>query len=301
MSTYKKSLLSVLSSFILILLLSACASQHQKPTLPDSYRLETDDLATTTQLVQMLGKQVPVDRILVVFDIDNTLLSMNTDLGSDQWYDWQKNLQKTDKCDPRLVASRLDVQGALYFAGSMRPTQTDAADVISKLQTMGVQVMAETARGWNFALPTFRELRRNGMAFGHSAPAKNLGKYQPETAKRPLIYQDGVYLLAGQHKGDMLLDLLKHSGQPMPAAIIAVDDKDYNLDAYEQTGQRESWNLYTLHYTGVQDWVENFNPQKAESDWQQVRGALREIQQIFGDHNFRLTEKKLDPDCAGTN
>ena len=59
----------------------------------------------------------------MVFDIDNTLMAMEQGLGSDQWYEWQKNLQLTDPCDARLVSDRLAVQGALYFISAMRPTQ----------------------------------------------------------------------------------------------------------------------------------------------------------------------------------
>ncbi|MBE9550289.1 MAG: DUF2608 domain-containing protein [Proteobacteria bacterium] len=284
--------------FILIaIFLSACSSQPRVTNLPTSHRFESANLTSVVELVQRLDEQVPAARILVVFDIDNTLLAMNTDLGSDQWYDWQKSLQKADKCDPRLVADRLAAQGALYFAGSMRQTQEDAASIIRKLQNQGIKVMAETARGSDFSLPTFRELRRNQMEFSNSSPGSSYGLYTPVGAKRPVLYQDGVYLLAGQHKGDMLLDLLNKAGEPLPMAIIVVDDKDYNLAAYEETASREGWKLYSLHYTGVDQWVESFNPDVATENWEQVRDAFYQLQTVFGNDNFKLPITTNRPEC----
>jgi len=278
-------------------LLSACSSPQQKDELVQGSRMETQDLNTVVDLVGKLSNQLDPEQILVVFDIDNTLLAMNTDVGSDQWYDWQKSLQKENACDDRLVTDLLASQGALFYAGSMRPTQVDAAQIVQHLQELGVQVMAETARGWNFALPTFRELRRNKMDFSRSAPSSNLGQYTPEAAKRPVLYQDGVYLLAGQHKGDMLLDLLNKTGTAIPAVIIVIEDKDYNLDAYEQTASREGWNLFSLYYTGVKDWVDDFNPEQATNDWQQVRDAFYQLQAVFGEGNFKLPAVSRPAEC----
>ncbi|MCF6225781.1 MAG: DUF2608 domain-containing protein [Xanthomonadales bacterium] len=285
--------------FTAALLLSACSNQTKTTEeLPANYRVSSSDLKLTLEIVSKLEQQLPSEDILVVFDIDNTLLAMNTQLGSDQWYDWQSSMQKADKCDPRLVRNRLASQGALFFAGSMRPTQSDAAAVVKKLQQQGTTVMAATARGWTFVLPTMRELRRNQMDFRATAPGpvNGYGEFQAASAVRPLLYKDGVYMLAGQHKGDMLIELLNKIGGKLPKAIVVIDDKDYNLAAYEETAKRLKLNLYSIYYTGVSDWVASFNPEKATTDWQQARPALEQLQAIFGNNNFKLptTDSKLE-------
>ena len=285
--------------FSLIFLLSACASSPRSTELPDSYRVTSSDLNTTLEIVNTLTQTLPSSEVLVVFDIDNTLLAMNSDIGSDQWYDWQKKLQQTNKCDPRLVTDRLASQGAFFVVGSMRPTQADAAEIIKKLQGQGVGVMAETARGWGFVLPTMRELRRNNMDFRATAPgpAGGYGEFQADIAVRPLLYTDGVYMLAGQHKGDMLFELLAKTGEKLPKAIVVVDDKEYNLTAYEETAKRLKVNLYSVYYTGVSDWVASFDAEKAASDWQLVRPALEQIQAVFGTGNFELPPADQNTQC----
>ncbi len=88
---------------------------------------ETADLADVTTDVLALLEQTDNDRILMVFDIDNTLLAMEQGLGADQWYEWQKDLADNDRCNTQNVGNRFAVQGAIYFASAMRPTQGDAA------------------------------------------------------------------------------------------------------------------------------------------------------------------------------
>ena len=70
-----------------------------------------------------MGARYGKDTILVVLDIDNTLLAMEQGLGSDQWYYWQKDLGNTDPCSPRNVGDRFAVQGAMFHASAMRATQ----------------------------------------------------------------------------------------------------------------------------------------------------------------------------------
>ena len=86
----------------------------------------------------------PSDRVLVVFDIDNTLLAMEQGLGSDQWYYWQAALRDDEPCSPETVNDLLAVQGALFYASAMRPTQPSAAAQVRRMQDEGLQVIILT-------------------------------------------------------------------------------------------------------------------------------------------------------------
>jgi len=82
MQLYKPARIIILVA----LFLSACSSPPQIPELPASYRYQSDSLNAAVKLAEQLEQQLPATQILVVFDIDNTLLAMNTELGSNQWY-----------------------------------------------------------------------------------------------------------------------------------------------------------------------------------------------------------------------
>lgn len=275
-----------LSTFLSALLLTACASLP-----PASLDRETADLRLVRDDALELARSVGAQHVLVVFDIDNTLLAMEQGLGADQWYEWQKGLAAEQPCDPRVVPDRFAVQGAMYFASAMRPTQDDAATIVRDIQDTGIAVIALTSRGTGYRLQTFRELRRNGLDFRRNALEPAAGwpeDFIPGHGSRPARYEDGVFLTAGQHKGDMLGELLERTGTPVPQVVVAVDDKRENLDAIIESFGGNGMTLHTWRYAGEDREVRNFDPDAAHLLWQQLEPGLRTLQEKLGPDNFEL-------------
>ena len=150
------------------LLLAACATTTQ-PEPPRSTRGATDDLGLIADLALSLAERHGANDVLVVLDIDNTILAMEQGLGSDQWYYWQAALRDDEPCSPETVNDLLAVQGALFYASAMRPTQPSAVAQVRRMQDEGLQVIILTSRGPQYRLATFRELRRNGFSLWSSA------------------------------------------------------------------------------------------------------------------------------------
>ncbi len=261
---------------------------------------ETADLADVkTDIVELID-QVGKEDVLVVFDIDNTLLAMEQGLGADQWYEWQKELGKDDRCNPDSVGNRFAVQGALYFVSAMRNTQADGPEQVKAIQDLGAPVIALTSRGMEFELQTFRELRRSGYSFNYTAigPAGGYEKpFIPVKDGRFSLYQDGVFLTAGQHKGQMLLSLLKKTGTPMPDAIVVTDDKQKNLDAIKETFAPLEVPVHAWRYTAEDENVRSFDPELANDQWKSIEDALRQIQTVIGPDNYDLSTAGLPADC----
>jgi len=279
--------------------LVACVSESPKNGPTQVTIDQIDDLERVTVAAQELARRYARDDLLVVFDLDNTLLAMRTPLGSDQWYDWQRVLESANSCDPQLVADRLAAQGALFHVGAMRPTQTDVAEQIRGLQSDGFATMIVTARGHDFRLPTFRELRRNGLNFRDSTigPVGGIdNSYTPPDAKRPVRFEDGVYMLAGQDKGKMLLALFDRLMLDRPAAVVFVDDKAKNVEAMYQAllSAKITGKLFLYNREPITD----FPSAAASADWRALEPALLQIQQVMGVANFHLPERSEAPtDC----
>ena len=292
-----------LSLVTALFFLTACTTNQQLErtgSIIQTVYMETDDLADITAETALLAEKAGKKNVLVVFDIDNTLLAMEQGLGSDQWYEWQKFLAKEDQCNPWNVGDRMAVQGALYFASAMRRTQEDGAKQVKAIQDLGVPVIALTARGASYHLQTFRELRRNLFSFGYSAigPAGGYTEpFIPVDKGRLSLYRDGVFLTAGQHKGKMLYSLLEKTGTRMPAVVIMVDDKRKNLAAVKETFSQLNVPVRAWRYSGEDMNVENFNPDEADEQWKSIEGSLRQIQQIFGPDNYDLSSAVLPPGC----
>lgn len=283
------------------LALTACSSQLSITAASiQNLDRETSDLTDVKSDALSLAKQLGNNNVLVVFDIDNTLLAMEQGLGADQWYDWQKELNSDDHCNPQNVGNRFAAQGAIYFASAMRPTQADAASEVKSIQAQGIPVIALTSRGQDYRLQTFRELRRNGFDFTFSAigPAGGYAEpFVPVNNGRMSRYEDGVFLTAGQHKGEMLQALLNKTNTPLPSVIIMTDDKQNNLDAVKQTFGELNLPVHAWRYTGEDENVRNFDSQKAAQQWREIEVPLRRIQQVFGADNFDLNSVGPAKDC----
>ena len=78
------------------------------------------------------------EHVLLVVDIDNTMLAMNRPLGSDQWFEWQDYLLKNEPDSPYLVADTFDglleVQGLLYNLGPDAPAAARPAGDHQQIQ-----------------------------------------------------------------------------------------------------------------------------------------------------------------------
>ena len=292
-----------LYALIATLILTACTTNPHLVQPDKSIQAmdkETSDLADVTADTQKLIEKTGKENILVVFDIDNTLLAMEQGLGADQWYDWQKSLSEEDQCNPRNVGERFAVQGALYFVSAMRATQDDGAAQVRAIQDEGVAVIALTSRGMGYQLQTFRELRRNNFSFSYSAigPAGGYDEpFMPVENGRLSLYEDGVFLTAGQHKGQMLYALLEKTGTHLPAVIVMADDKQKNLDAVKETFSALNIPVHAWRYTGEDENVREFNPDLADSQWNSIEDALRQIQQALGPDNYDLSGAVLPPVC----
>ncbi len=289
--------------FVSALFLTACSSNLQLGRSGDPIQdlnMVTTDLADVTADSLSLAEQAGIENVLVVFDIDNTILAMQQGLGSDQWYEWQKGLSEHDKCNSKNVGDRFAVQGAVYFASAMRRTQEDGAVQISTIQDAGIAVISLTSRGTDYQLQTFRELRRNDFSFSHSAigPAGGYDEaFIPVENGRLSLYEDGVFLTAGQHKGQMLYALLSKTGTRMPAVIVITDDKQKNLDAVKETFSALEIPVHAWRYAGEDENVKNFDPGQANARWKSIEGALLQVQQVLGPDNYDLRSAGLPVEC----
>lgn len=263
----------------------------------------TDDFAGMHAAALRLGQQYGAERVLLVFDIDNTLLAMNQDLGSDPWFDWQRDLQKTNPNSKRLVAREFDdllaAQGLLFTLSPMHPPQADAPDLVRSLQKRGFPTLALTSRSDAFRAAAERELKRNGYAFdAHSLPlrvpkGKTFAPYNLSNLAavglsaddeqrydlvepRPVSYNAGVFMAAGQHKGVMLLTILARAKHKY-SAVVFIDDHDRHTKRVHDVLSRHGVDVTTFRYSHEDAWVERFR----KSDKREVTSKWRRLQKTL--------------------
>ena len=247
------------------------------------------------------------ERVLLVLDIDNTLLAMNQPLGSDQWFEWQRYLLDHEPRSKDLVANSfgglLEVQGLLFNLGHMHPPQRDLPAIISRLQRRGIYTLVLTSRGPEYRVATERELRHNGYDFASSAlPARHVpnGPYLPydlddleadglreqeasafDLSEPKLItYDGGIMMTAGQPKGAMLLSILYHADVEIDAIVYADDHIRHVAYVFAAVAGR-GIDVTAFHYTREEARVKRFQYGDKEDVGRRWRKLSRTLEEVF--------------------
>lgn len=118
----------------MVVLLIRAAMRGDKGTPPVSLIVEVDDLVVAIKQAEAL----PLRSTLVVFDIDDTLLTATEFFGSDKWYDWQRGRALSPNGQPLAideadkVSCLFDILGMTYEIATNRPTQGNMANALQK-------------------------------------------------------------------------------------------------------------------------------------------------------------------------
>ena len=213
--------------------------------------------------------------ILVVFDIDDTLLESTGFFAGDTWYNWQRgrsikheNGSSMTIADADRLSCLFGKLGAFYEFGRYKPTETDAAAIVSRLQSR-YAVMALTSRAPGYRSGTERELKRANMDFSKShlltVPNALVYDLNDGSSTRSVSYVNGIVMSTGLDKGIVLKDLLGRIKKSYDA-IFFIDDGVHNVNDMDDAWKGEKTYVGIYHYTGVDKTI-------SDSDIQQSRNA----------------------------
>jgi len=276
-----------------------------KPTAPLRKHVATADFKNVLQEFQSLAKKHGAQDVLFVVDLDNTLLAMNQDLGSDQWFNWQNDLLNNHPKSPALVARDFDellaAQGLLFAISGMHPPEPGIPQMIKTVQALGTTTIVLTSRGPNFRSPSERELKLNHYVFAKHALkiSEQRGRFLPfdkkhpnkhglnaaiiakiEARLQPVSYSGGIFMTAGQHKGYMLRTLLARTANSGAnfKAIIFVDDHAKHCTRVQAAYASSAIDLATFHYTREDGNVHAFARSSKEHvtrGWKRINAAFK--------------------------
>ena len=85
-----KAMRIIPNSFFLVLLVFAVNLSVASGVSVSPKDTVTSDYTVVDRIISQKMKVYGVSKILVVLDIDNTVLTTDTDLGGDIWYSWQR-------------------------------------------------------------------------------------------------------------------------------------------------------------------------------------------------------------------
>ncbi len=283
------------------------------PSATDHVRIAktTTEFATVVEQVDDFVKKYGTRNVLLVVDLDNTLLAMNQDLGSDQWFTWQETLLEKDRNHPGLVADDfvelLEIQGKLFSLSAMHPPEPGLPAMMDELTNQRITVLILTSRGKEYRDAAERELKRNDYDISQSTfdIREKRGVFKPYSKEhanehglnaqvidrlgspRSVTYSNGIYMTAGQHKGYMLKTLLARGKDSSREnrfaqfkAIVFVDDRLKHTERMHEAFADEPIDLATFRYSREDDNVEKFNhstKRHVMRDWEQLNHVIESV------------------------
>ena len=235
-----------------VIFIIGCSSTPQGENISniESKKEEINDLADIEKL--KLSKDV-----LVVFDIDDTLLTSNKFFGSDRWYDWQNgkahdhNGEVIEIDKNNRFSCIFDVLGIINEISTNTLTQDNAPDIFNGVEQ---DKLILTARSDKYRASTMRELDKNGFNLD-GVHLKNDGRavnFEVTHAGRKanVSYYNGVFMVEGMNKGVMLKQLLEKIGKSYQKVVL-IDDKIKNINNMRDSMLKNSVHFVGLHYIRI--------------------------------------------------
>lgn len=269
------------------LVVTGCSTSHLPPPQVVS-KTDITGFADISSQISQLNQQYGADEVLIVTDIDNTLLTSTSDLGSDIWYQWQAGkLPIKPDASQQVNCLYADAIGLLYELAPQQLIEPQTPALVARWQQQGNPVIALTARAPTARAATERELARAGFDFTQNpltaAHSKQL--MVNATAARPYTYLNGIMMTSGQNKGQMLQGLLDKAEKSYQA-IVFIDDSEKNVkDVSEAYEGKTNTSLTAFHYPLVEErriaqYGAVLTPQQAQtmaSQWQALNRTLNAI------------------------
>lgn len=145
---------------------------------------KTDAFSDISKSALDLADHFGPENVLLVFDIDNTLLAMNQEVGSDQWFAWQAKLLEHDPNNENLIAIKfselLESQRLIYSIASMSQTEAKQSTLLKALSDKGFPRVLLTSRGPEMRDSTVRELNQSQYKLSANTPFRDVdGSYYP--------------------------------------------------------------------------------------------------------------------------
>ncbi|OFI32837.1 hypothetical protein BFC17_06415 [Alteromonas lipolytica] len=234
-------------------ILNGCATTSSTD-LPGVTVTEVESFTTVDQTINALNAQYGAENVLIVSDIDNTVLTSAGDLGGDIWYQWQRGKLNIKPTDSQKVSCLFeDTISLLYELGPMKLTEEQLPGLLNNWQNSGNTLLLLTSRAPKNRSATERELLRNqiDVAAAALAPISNNNPVYRKKLDREMSYSRGVMMTTGMNKGTMLKWILNQTQREFDA-IVFVDDSYTNIENMHASWLQDAIDMRIFHYTHVE-------------------------------------------------
>jgi hypothetical protein len=233
------------------------------PVFAEVINYQTDTFANIAARYKELGADPKTT--LMVFDLDDTLITMTQPLGTVGWWNWQHELQKqggdSDKLFTKDYQQLVRTQNILFQLAKMEVTDEYVMPFLKEATNQGTTLMGLTARGKEHLSATLMQLKDNQFTVDekllfrknrlklNNHKTSEADNFQCPQFSRKVIYQQGIIFLDGEDKGEALLCILANTKQDIKT-ILFVDDAKRNIVSMDKAfANRDELLVLNVFYT----------------------------------------------------
>jgi hypothetical protein len=205
---------------------------------------------------------------MVIFDIDNTLVHTNKELGSDPWAYWFVKEKLKEGMMPRqALAYMFDLFRHIHSHVDIYPVEEKTVSIVQKLKDLEVPTICLTGRQSSMIDVTQEQMKKAGFVL--NSP-ENLTKSLTLRMKHPVEMANGIICGGMNEKGDVLAKIFKTLNFKSPEVIVFVDDKLNCVESMSKQCSENNIAFTGLRYGYMDPIVANFDPQKAQEQLEEL-------------------------------
>jgi Protein of unknown function (DUF2608) len=230
-------------------------------TMTSFYLPKADSFVEITMLNE-ISPEITQDTLVLV-DLDDTIVTTETMLGSSPWWEHFTRKMMSANFDTRTTfQSVFPLVGKIVQSIPLKPIERDTPFFIRNLQAQNIIVWGLTGRvreapyDPNFAATTHFHLQKIGIDF--DASPLPLGANITRTI-HPKQFAYGILFTSHQLKGPILKQFLQEINFT-PAKIIMVDDLNSHLQSVEQVAQEMNIPCACFRYKRLDQTKTMFDP-----------------------------------------
>ena len=199
--------------------------------------------------------------MLVIFDIDNTLIEPTQELGTYQWFQHRIKDYRSYGFDKEAALEKaLREWTAIQSITKVKIVEAGTAEIIKNLQLLEMPIIGLSSRGLGLSTRTVEQLELVNIDLSETAPSQEEFLFMNE---RGVLFRKGILFTAGTNKGMALKKFLDYTNC-RPSSILFINDELFPLKSVESMCNQENIPFVGLRYSYLDEKVKNFRKQIAE-------------------------------------
>jgi hypothetical protein len=199
---------------------------------------------------------------MVIFDIDNTLLHTNQELGSDAWAYWFVKQKLKEGLRPQQALDYMfDLFKHIHSHIDVYPVEEQSVGIVKQLKDLDIPTICLTGRQASMIDVTKEQIKNTGFVL--NCP-QGLNKSITLKMSHPVEMADGIICGGMNDKGNVLEELFEKLKFPLPESIVFVDDRKACVESVSKKCSDNNIACIGLRYGYMDPITDKFDGQKAE-------------------------------------